>query len=150
MSNEIKIIDRGRGMQLSTSRITVMDLVPYFQHGDSPEEIMRWIPSLNPEGIAVAHAYYRQHKDELDAEDRQVGKYREEQVRTPTKAVSSVERDQEGTNGQVCENGSISTDRRRTVKGILADGVTNCHSRAIRGQIPLWQSPHSRDCPTTG
>jgi hypothetical protein len=81
MTNEIKLIDRGRGVQLSTSRITVLDLVPYFQHGDSPEEIMRWIPALKPEEIAVAHAYYREHKDDLDAKDRQARKYREEQIR---------------------------------------------------------------------
>jgi hypothetical protein len=33
---EIAIVDRGRGLQLSTSRITVQDLVPYFQRGWSP------------------------------------------------------------------------------------------------------------------
>jgi uncharacterized protein (DUF433 family) len=85
MASKVTLVDRGRGMQLSTSRITVMDLVPYFQHGDSPEEIMQWIPALTPEEIAVAHAYYREHKDELDAEDRQVRKYREEQVRLQRK-----------------------------------------------------------------
>jgi hypothetical protein len=81
MDNKITLVDRGRGMQLSTSRITVLDLVPYFQHGDSAKEIMRWIPSLKPEEIAVALSYYRKHQAELDAQDRQVRKYREEQVR---------------------------------------------------------------------
>jgi hypothetical protein len=31
MITEITIVDRGRGEQLSTCRITVLDLVPYFQ-----------------------------------------------------------------------------------------------------------------------
>ncbi len=31
MKKTIEIVDRGRGPQLSTSRITVQDLVPYFQ-----------------------------------------------------------------------------------------------------------------------
>ena len=30
MQKEITLVDRGRGLQLSTSRITVHDLVPYF------------------------------------------------------------------------------------------------------------------------
>jgi hypothetical protein len=35
MEREITLVDRGRGLQLSTSRITVHDLVPYFQEGCS-------------------------------------------------------------------------------------------------------------------
>jgi len=31
MTAKIQIVDRGRGLQLSTSRITVKDLAPYFQ-----------------------------------------------------------------------------------------------------------------------
>jgi len=42
--SEIAIVDYGRGMQLSTKRITVQDLVPYFQGGSSYGEIIRWIP----------------------------------------------------------------------------------------------------------
>jgi uncharacterized protein (DUF433 family) len=49
----IEIVDRGRGPQLSTSRITVQDLVPYFQEGCSHAEIMRWIPTVSAEEIAV-------------------------------------------------------------------------------------------------
>jgi uncharacterized protein (DUF433 family) len=55
---------------LSTSRVTVQDLVPYFQEGCSYDEIMRWIPTLSHEEIAVVERYYRDHKDELDEEDR--------------------------------------------------------------------------------
>ncbi len=66
----IEIVDRGRGLQLSTSRVTVQDLVPYFQEGCSYEEIIRWIPTLTAEEIAVVERYYRDHQQELDEEDR--------------------------------------------------------------------------------
>jgi uncharacterized protein (DUF433 family) len=81
MENEITLVDRGRGLQLSTSRITVHDLVPYFQNGCSDEEIIRWIPSLTPEEIRIVERYYRQHKDELDEYERRVQAYRAEQIR---------------------------------------------------------------------
>ncbi len=81
MTPEITLIDRGRGLQLSTTRITVQDLVPYFQQGCSHEEIMRWIPSLTHEEIAVVEQYYQEHKAELDDEDRRIREYRDEQIR---------------------------------------------------------------------
>jgi len=71
-TNPIEIVDRGRGLQLSTSRITVQDLVPYFQEGCSPDEIIRWIPTLTHEEIAVVERYYLDHKKELDSEDRRI------------------------------------------------------------------------------
>jgi uncharacterized protein (DUF433 family) len=81
MPEEVTLVDRGRGPQLSNNRITVQDLVPYFQRGCSYEEIIRWIPSLKPAEIALIEAYYRDHKDELDQKDRRVMEYREEQMR---------------------------------------------------------------------
>jgi uncharacterized protein (DUF433 family) len=65
-----RIIDAGRGLQLSTSRVTVQDLVPYFQEGCSCDEIIRWIPTLTAEEIAVVEEYYRDHKEELDEQAR--------------------------------------------------------------------------------
>jgi uncharacterized protein (DUF433 family) len=70
MNPNIEIVERGRGLQLSTSRVTVQDLVPYFQEGCSYEEIIRWIPTLSHAEIGVGEQYYREHKDELDEEDR--------------------------------------------------------------------------------
>ncbi len=81
MSSDIQIVDRGRGLQLSTSRITVQDLVPYFQRKESYDEIIRWIPTLTHEEIALVERYYRQHQDALDEEDRRLRAYREEQIR---------------------------------------------------------------------
>lgn len=77
----IAIVDRGRGMQLSTSRITVQDLVPYLQEGCSYQEIIRWMPTLTPKEIAAVELYYRKHQGELDEEDRQIRAYVAEQVR---------------------------------------------------------------------
>jgi uncharacterized protein (DUF433 family) len=81
MRKEITLVDRGRGPQLSNSRITVHDLVPYFQARCSYDEITRWIPSLTREEIGVVERYYLQHKDELDEHERRVQAYRVEQTR---------------------------------------------------------------------
>jgi uncharacterized protein (DUF433 family) len=81
MKTKLALVDRGRGMQLSTSRITVQDLVPYFQRGCSPEEIRRWLPTLSHEEIAFVENYYQEHKKELDDEDRQIRAHIAEQVR---------------------------------------------------------------------
>src|SRR5437899_3452256 len=81
MSREITIVDRGRGHQLSTCRITVLDLVRYFQKGSSPEEIIRWIPTLSREEIAVVERFYREHQEEFDEKDRRARQRREEQIR---------------------------------------------------------------------
>jgi hypothetical protein len=81
MTETVEIVDRGRGLQLSTSRVTVMDLVPYFQQGCSFSEIIRWIPSLTETEIAVVDRYYREHQAELDEVDRLARARREEQIR---------------------------------------------------------------------
>ena len=81
MSQNVSLVDRGRGLQLSTSRITVQDLVPYFQDEATDDEIRRWIPSLTPEEIDVVRAYYSAHKEELDEQDRRIREWTEEQVR---------------------------------------------------------------------
>jgi hypothetical protein len=41
MKREITLIDQGRGLQLSTHRARVQDLVPFFQEGCSDDEIRR-------------------------------------------------------------------------------------------------------------
>jgi len=81
VQQEITLVDRGRGLQLSTSRITVHDLVPYFQEGRSHDEIIRWLLSLTHEEITIVEQYYQQHKDELDEYERRIRAYRAEQIR---------------------------------------------------------------------
>jgi hypothetical protein len=82
MEEEITLVDRGRGLQLSTSRVTIHDLVPYFQTECSYDEIIRWLPSLTHNEIAIVERYYRQHKDELDEYERRVRVHRAEQIRS--------------------------------------------------------------------
>ena len=91
MTHDIILVDRGRGLQLSTSRITVLDLVHYFQRGTSPEEIIHSIPTLTREEIAVAEGYYLEHKEELDEKNRRVMEYRGEQARLQRLRVSPLE-----------------------------------------------------------
>src|SRR5437762_820617 len=81
MNQDIEIVDRGRGLQFSTSRVTVQDLVPYFQDSCSDEEIIRWIPTLTHEEIAVIERYYREHQPELDEEDVRIRARTEERIR---------------------------------------------------------------------
>ncbi len=50
----------------------MQDLVPYLQDGCSWDEIIRWIPALSREEIAVVEQYYREHKETLDEEDGRI------------------------------------------------------------------------------
>ena len=71
----IEIVDRGRGPQLSTSRVTVQDLLPYYQEGASNEDIRRWIPSLTDEEIAVLKNYIREHHEEVLQTEKEIKAY---------------------------------------------------------------------------
>src|SRR5215468_7406847 len=71
----IEIVDRGRGPQLSTSRITVQDLLPYYREGASNEEIRRWIPSLTDEEIAVLKNYIQEHYEEALQAEKEIQAY---------------------------------------------------------------------------
>jgi hypothetical protein len=81
MNEPITIVDRGRGLQLSASRITLQDLVPYFQKHYADDEIIRWIPSLTSAEIAVVRRYYAEHQHELDEQDCRVRQRIAESVR---------------------------------------------------------------------
>jgi hypothetical protein len=72
MNSEITIVDRGRGKQLSTSRITVQDLVPYFQMGCSYDEIREAMPTLSVAEIQVVERYIDEHREEVMEIDRQI------------------------------------------------------------------------------
>ena len=73
----IQIVDRGRGPQLSSSRITVQDLLPYYRERASNDEIRRWIPSLSNEEIALLTAYIRDHYDQVLQAEREIKAYHE-------------------------------------------------------------------------
>jgi uncharacterized protein (DUF433 family) len=72
MDREISIIDIGRGPQLSTSRITVQDIVPYFQLNYTYDEIREVMPSLSVEEIKVVERYFDENRDEMLEMDRRI------------------------------------------------------------------------------
>lgn len=72
MKADIAIIDKGRGAQISTSRITVQDLVPYFQLNYSYEEILEIMPSLSVAEIQAVERYLDEHREEVMDEDLRI------------------------------------------------------------------------------
>ncbi|MFO0970638.1 MAG: hypothetical protein U0793_34295 [Gemmataceae bacterium] len=64
-ADTVRIVDNGRGPQLSTSRITVQDLLPFYRDGSCNDEIRRWLPTLGDEEIAVLKDYLRDHYEEV-------------------------------------------------------------------------------------
>lgn len=72
MSHEITIVDRGRGPQLSTSRITVQDVVPYLQQQFTREQIREIMPVLSDDEIQVIERYVEEHYDEVMEQDRRI------------------------------------------------------------------------------
>ncbi|HVC94748.1 MAG TPA: DUF433 domain-containing protein [Pirellulales bacterium] len=70
MNKTIKIVDRGCGMQLSTSRITVQDLVPYFQRQCTYEEILEIMPTLSVDEIQAVEQYVQENYEAVMNQDR--------------------------------------------------------------------------------
>jgi len=66
----IEIVDRGRGPQLSTTRITVMDIFYWLHRGDGWEEVHYGMPTLSREEFDVVVEYINQHREELIERDR--------------------------------------------------------------------------------
>ena len=68
----ILIVDRGRGPQLSSSRITVQDLVPYIRQSYTHEQIREFMPVLTSEEIRVVEQYVRENYDAVMEQDRRI------------------------------------------------------------------------------
>ena len=66
----IEIIDHGRGPQLSTTRITVMDIFYWLHRGSDWEDIHQIMPSLSREEFDVVWDYVEKHREELVERDR--------------------------------------------------------------------------------
>ena len=71
----LQIVNQGRGPQLSTCRITVQDLLPFYREGASNDEIRRWIPSLSDEEIALLRDYIRDHLEEVLQAEKDIKAY---------------------------------------------------------------------------
>ena len=72
MKKLIEIVDRGRGPQLSTSRITVQDLVPYFQRQWNYEQILEIMPDLTVEEIEVIRRFFEANYELVMEQDRRI------------------------------------------------------------------------------
>jgi hypothetical protein len=75
MSQEIAIVDRGRGPQLSTSRLTVLDVFYYLNRGCDFEFIHQAMPSLTRAEFDLVAAYVGEHHEELAEKDRRIDEY---------------------------------------------------------------------------
>src|SRR5436305_13564815 len=71
-TNGIQIVDRGKGPQLSTSRITVQDLFPYLQQHYTHEQILQIMPVLTESEIQVVERYVQDNYDTVMAQDRRI------------------------------------------------------------------------------
>ncbi len=72
MTNGIHIVDRGRGPQLSTSRITVQDLVPYLRQHYTHPQIQEVMPVLTMEEIQVVERYVQDNYEAVMEQDRRI------------------------------------------------------------------------------
>ncbi len=72
MAEPVTIVDRGRGPQLSTSRITVQDLVPYLQQQYTYEQLQEIMPVLTIADIQAVERYIRDHYEEVMEQDRRI------------------------------------------------------------------------------
>src|SRR5207249_1867634 len=72
MTKVTEIVNHGRGPQLSTSRITVQDLVPYLQKKWSYDQIIEAMPVLTVEEIQTAERYVRENYETVMEQDRRI------------------------------------------------------------------------------
>src|ERR1700722_17267565 len=76
----IEIVDRGRGPQLSTTRITVLDVFYWIHRGYGWEEISDLLPTLSLEEISVVKDYVAKHHAELVEKDRLAEEFKEKRI----------------------------------------------------------------------
>jgi uncharacterized protein (DUF433 family) len=68
---EIKIIDSGRGPGILGTRVTVYDVIPYLEGGDTPPFIAD-VLSLSIEEVLALIRYIADHKEEVMAVHRKI------------------------------------------------------------------------------
>ena len=74
-TDTVEIVDRGRGAQLSTSRITVLDVFYYLHRRHDFASIQEIMPSLTREEFDVVAAYVQRHHDELLEQGRRAEEF---------------------------------------------------------------------------
>src|SRR5438270_13651977 len=75
MKPNIEIVERGRGPQLATSRITVLDVFYYLHRGYDFDFIHQAMPSLTREEFDAIVAYVKDHHDDLVEKDRRADEF---------------------------------------------------------------------------
>lgn len=71
----IRIVDRGRGPELSTTRITVLDVFYYLHRGYDFAAIQRIMPTLTRAEYEVVEEYVQLHLDELVEADHRAEEF---------------------------------------------------------------------------
>lgn len=60
-------VDESGVLRVGPTRVTLDTVIWYFNHGESPEEMVRQFDSLRVEDVYSVIGYYLRHRDELDA-----------------------------------------------------------------------------------
>jgi hypothetical protein len=79
-TEKVQIVDRGRGLQLSTSRITVLDVFYYLHRGYDFEFIHRAMPGLTREEFDAILCYVKDHHEELVEKDRRAEEFHQQGI----------------------------------------------------------------------
>ena len=75
VAETIEIVDRGRGPQLSTSRLTVLDVFYYLHRGCDFDFIHKALPRLTRAEFDVVFDYVESHRAELVELDRRAEEF---------------------------------------------------------------------------
>jgi hypothetical protein len=65
------LYNRGRGVELRTSRITVLNIFPFLRAGHSDEEILEWHPIMSAKDLAAIKEYVELNHEQVVEWDRQ-------------------------------------------------------------------------------
>lgn len=76
----IEIVERGRGPQLSTTRITVMDIFYWLHRGYDWEHIQKSMPTLTRAEFDVVMDYVNEHCKELAEKDASIEERIQERI----------------------------------------------------------------------
>jgi uncharacterized protein (DUF433 family) len=82
-TNGVQIVDRGRGPQLSTCRITVQDLIPYILQNYTDDQIIQIMPILSAQEIQAVRQYIQDNGAEVMAQDQRIRARNQARQRPP-------------------------------------------------------------------
>jgi uncharacterized protein (DUF433 family) len=74
-TNQVRIVDLGRGPQIEGHRLTVMDVFYYLHRGYDFDFIHQAMPSLTRDQFDAVVEYVNGHHDELAEKDRRVEEF---------------------------------------------------------------------------